>query len=250
MENHGENSQSVTIGQIQKFTGMVFENLPLNLLTKDTIQALIENPPEIKRVLNAFIPQPLDSNKCEDLVADWQKFYQDYLDLTVDLSAVKIPGYQKDFDRVIIIPQGLTLEGVIGAIVRKMKLCTWKNDNRLLNKDVPTNDRDAKNGAYAIRIRERAEADEEMKNKSADYLAKKQIAGITLIERLVYELKYFSETKSHLDIQNWTLCSGSRRSDGDVPRIGWYSGSGSLGVGHYNPDGFDDGLRARVVVSC
>jgi hypothetical protein len=41
-------------------------------------------------------------------------------------------------------------------------------------------------------------------------LAARNIRGHYLLERLLYELKYFAETGKHLDIDNLTLCSGSR----------------------------------------
>ena len=42
-----------------------------------------------------------------------------------------------------------------------------------------------------------------------------------LLERIIFEIKYFSETGKHLDIKGLTFCSGSRYSDGDVPSAGW-----------------------------
>src|SRR3990167_5339132 len=47
--------------------------------------------------------------------------------------------------------------------------------------------------------------------------------GITLRERLLMEILYFKETGNHLDIKGWTICSGSRGSDGGVPDVYWGS---------------------------
>ena len=98
-----------------------------------------------------------------------------------------------------------------------------------LDRDVPTNERDSKTGAYAIRVRD---------------LAEMKLATMTLLERLVYEFKYYSETKSHLDITNITRCDGSRYSDGHVPRVDW-CGSKLL-VDWYYADSSGDGLRSRL----
>lgn len=65
------------------------------------------------------------------------------------------------------------------------------------------------------------EADEEHKNKSADDLEKQGVQGITLRERIIMEIQYFKETGDHLDLDNITLCAGSRRVDGDVPYAYW-----------------------------
>ena len=93
------------------------------------------------------------------------------------------------------------------------------------------------------------EADEELKNLSANDLKKKSIPGITFEERLLMELKYFKETDSHLDINNWTLCSGSRYSDGDVPEVCWDSDAREFHVFWYHPESSDSLLRSRRAVS-
>jgi hypothetical protein len=71
--------------------------------------------------------------------------------------------------------------------------------------------------------------------------------GITLMEHLVLELKHFEETGNHLDVDRITLCSGSRNSDGDVPRVDWFGDR--LRVSWYGASGSSDSLRSRSVVS-
>jgi len=90
------------------------------------------------------------------------------------------------------------------------------------------------------------EADEEHKNKSADGLEKEGIKGITLRERLLLELNYYSFTGKHLDIDNITLCAGSRYSVGGVPDVDW--DGGGLQVDWYYSDDADDILRVREAV--
>jgi len=116
----------------------------------------------------------------------------------------------------------------------------WIYDKEELNKI--TSDR---KGDYTVYFRDRVEADEELKSKSADDLSREGIKGITLEERLVLEIDYFNKTGKHLDIENVTLCSGSRYSDGGVPDVDFVDG----GVGvywHYSSDA-DSGLRSRSV---
>jgi len=104
-----------------------------------------------------------------------------------------------------------------------------------------------KNGTYAIWVRDRVEADEEHKNKSAKDLANGNISGETLLERLLHELKYFLETSKHLDLTNITLCSGSRDSDGSVSDVGW---RGDRLCVDWDGPGLAVGiLRAREVVA-
>ena len=108
-------------------------------------------------------------------------------------------------------------------------------------------ERTGKDGAYAVWFRDTVEADEDLRNLSANSLDKKGIPGIILEERFLMELKYFKEIGGHLDIKNITLCSGSRFSDGSVPRVDWHSGG--LGVGWCNPGDSGDNLRSRREVS-
>ena len=91
------------------------------------------------------------------------------------------------------------------------------------------------------------EADEENKGLSANDVKKKGTDTQTLEERLLQELEYFKKTGQHLDTQNWTLCSGSRDSDGDVPYVDW--SDDELKVHWSHPDSRSGDLRSREVVS-
>jgi len=122
---------------------------------------------------------------------------------------------------------------------------TWKYTNKDLD-EVIISDRTPAKGAYAIWLRDRIEADEEMKNISANQIKQQQIITCTLEERILYELKYFKETNQHLDVQKITLCAGSRNQSGVVPNVRWYGSK--MFVGWYNPDDQDDLLRARAAV--
>jgi len=150
----------------------------------------------------------------------WQQFYLAEFGLTCDFSSLVIPKQRKGFGWLIVVAQGLTIEQVFQQC--KKHFPCWKCTDRTLNEDIPTNDRDPKNGTYAIWVRDCIEANQEHKNRSARYLEQKHIPGITLLERLLLELKYFLETGEHLDIQNVTLCSGSRLAGGFVPFVYWY----------------------------
>ena len=90
------------------------------------------------------------------------------------------------------------------------------------------------------------EPDEKYKNMSANDL--KDLPFITLRERLIFELEYFKREGKHLDIDNVTLCSGSRYSDGHVPHVRWNSDDGELFVYDYYPYHSHVLLRARVAV--
>lgn len=61
-------------------------------------------------------------------------------------------------------------------------------------------------------FKKNVEADEELKNLSANDLEKRGGEYITLRERLIMELEYFKATGKHLDIYNVTLCAGSQQN--------------------------------------
>jgi len=162
-----------------------------------------------------------------DIKSEWAKFYRKFFWINVDFSDVIIPENPGDFTRVIFIPKGLTIAQVVKAMRKRFKVSLYTED---LDKAVCENDRVA-NRDYAVRVRERVEADEELKNFSANQLKERGEVVITPPGRLVYEFKYWDETGKHLDVQNWTLCAGSRDSDDHVPFIGWYDVYDVLYVG-------------------
>lgn len=178
-------------------------------------------------------------------IGEWQRFYQDVFGWDKDFSNLQIPPERDGFGWLVIVAEGLTLNRVFDKCTKRMKTWAWADD---LDKAVPKNDREAKTD-YAVWVRDRVEADEELKNLSANQLAEKGIPGITLLERLILELFYFWKSRGkHLDLKNVTLCAGSRYSDGYVPGVYWGSDAG-LGVYWYYPDGQRDSLRARAEVS-
>jgi hypothetical protein len=179
-------------------------------------------------------------------LATWQKLYLDEFGLTCDFSSLVIPTQHKGFDRLIVVAQGLTIEQTFQQC--KKHFPCWKYTDHDLDEAVPTNDRNPQNSSYVIWVRDRIEADQEHRNRSA-HLKRRNVPGITLLERLLFELAYFLEKGKHLDLQNLTLCLGSRFVGGLVPYVVW--GGSDLSVYWYNP-GHASGsghLRSREVVS-
>jgi len=231
----------------------------LHVVTGDQYRIIDRRMREIKRQLDQDGGSPLDpewvagelqriidaSGKVLTEITDWQQFYHDLFGLEIDLLGLSVPAKKKGFDRLVIVAQGMTLQRLYDNCVKLCPCWKWTDDD--LDKIVQS-ERTAKDGTYAVWFRDVVEADEELKNLSANDLKEKGIPGITLEERLLMELKYFKETGNHLDIKSWTLCSGSRCSDGRVPRVDW--DSGRLRVDWYPPDGANGSLRSRRAVSC
>lgn len=181
-----------------------------------------------------------------DIRLEWQEFYRKYFRMSVNFSDVIIPDDPGGFERVIFIPKGLTFAKVIKALRKEFEVDLYIED---LDRDVTENARMA-NKNYAIRVRQRRESDEEWKNTSANQLKQQNINCVMLMERLVDGFKWFDETDGeHMDIDNWTLCAGSRYSDGSVPLVGWPPDCRGLRVRWCYPAHAFGGLRARQAVS-
>lgn len=150
----------------------------------------------------------------------WRKFYQKYFQFDINVADMFIPENPTDGDwRLIVVAQGLTLNQVYKCMSETFKCGKYVDD---LDASVTKNTRDTKE-AYAVWVRVGAEPDEKYLDKSTNQADPNMKIGMTLMERMLLEIIYFDETGKHLDIEGWTLCSGSRSSDGDVPSVDWYS---------------------------
>jgi len=181
------------------------------------------------------------------IVIDWIAVYR-----TLGLEAELVKsGIQ--IDRVsnlweVPVVQGVTMNKVVQALRELgVKVYLYTED---LDADVTDINHDsARDSSYLVKFKKNIEADEELANKSANDLESEKVDGITLRQRLLLELGYFLATNEHLDIDNVTLCSGSRSSDGGVPRVHWITGGREVSVDWYGPGYSDSRLRSRAVVS-
>lgn len=225
-----------------------FQVLEKNGLTLEMLKQIREKGGEekAKKIVSIFLEAVATQVKYEDLKTEWQNFYAKYFLLAVDLSAVKIPTQVKGFDRLLIIVPGVSPNSVVAVQRNHFKTWVYTED---LDKVISHNDRDASNGPYAIWVRDTVEPDQKYRNHSANWAKENQVSGETLLERLVHGLKYWDEKKKHLDINGITLCTGSRHSDGCVPRVDFRSDDGEVRVDWYSPGDASGGLSLREIVS-
>ncbi|MEK7579832.1 MAG: hypothetical protein AAB469_01410 [Patescibacteria group bacterium] len=187
----------------------------------------------------------------DEFVAEWGNFYRE-IGIEVDLTGLRVPERREGFDRLIVVAKGMSPERAYQKCLEHFRCWKYVGD-RNLDESVFDIDclerkyRRSDNETYAVWVRDREEADQELKNRSANDLAVAKISGITLEARELYELKYFKETGKHLDRYNWTLCAGSRSVDGRVLRSGW--NDGRFFLGWYDPVGAHGVLRSREAVS-
>jgi hypothetical protein len=229
------------------------------LIGKDYAQNVVMRGGELQEIVNMAIEKGI-IELSGDPIAEWTKFYKDYFGLTVDLSGVVIPVNPGGFDWLNVVAKEL-LEASNGRphnfVIEAMRkngipVETYGNDlDALLSPNISIIKNDCRKNdrwpdvSYAVRNRDRIEADEENKNLSADELARRTILGSTCLERLIHGYKYRVKTGKHLDIDNWTLCSGSRDSGGSVPHV--YFNDDEVNVGWCNSSAARSDLRARSV---
>jgi hypothetical protein len=176
----------------------------------------------------------------------WRKFYHKHFSFELNFTDLVIP--QKPTEgtwRLIIISQGLTLMQVYKAMSNAFKSWKYADD---LDKAVPTNARDTKN-AYPIWVRDGVEPDEKYLGKSTNQADPNMTIGVTLLERMIHEMTYFDETGKHLDIKGVTFCSGSRDSDGCVPRVRWDANDQEVKVSWFGLGRSGAGCGVREAVS-
>ncbi len=190
--------------------------------------------------LQAFLRHQ-DPFGLDSVVIDWKAVYLK-LGMKCHQEVSASPNYW-----ILPVEKGVTMNRVVKALRDLGVTVSMYTED--LDVDVKKNDRDSANGSYIVRFQKTIEADPELASKSAKTLTREEVKGITLLERLLLELGYFMTTGLHLDIENWTLCSGSRCSDGRVPGVRWRSDNRVVYVGWGNPSHSGPDLRARAVVS-
>ena len=179
-------------------------------------------------------------------VVEWCRFYREIFGLDLDPSEIRLPEERKGFGWIVLVAKGLTYNYVFEKCETHFNGEAWRYCADL-DKAVTMNDRESTE-TYAIRVRDRIEADEEHKNKSANMVTKEGVKGMTGLERMLLELWYHWKTRGdHLDRKTSTICSGSRYADCNVPSARWFGGR--FIVGGVLPDDRGDDWRVRETVS-
>lgn len=144
----------------------------------------------------------------KDHLARWEERFKR------DLSALWIPEHQEGFDCLLVVPQGMRPNKACDRL-KEAKMPAYrytKNLNNIFSGRIACAD-------YAVWMRDGQEADAEFRNMSADDCLARLVNGITLEEQLLFNEDWFLRHGTHLDEKSWTLCTGSRYSDGNVPCV-------------------------------
>ncbi|MEK7653729.1 MAG: hypothetical protein AAB345_00400 [Patescibacteria group bacterium] len=180
--------------------------------TLDAIQRVIEGK------FGDEIPKAIPAYDTDAQLRLWRKFYKKFFGLSVDMSQMVFEACPAGFGWLIVLAKGLTNEQIY-AKCKDHFPCGESSFN--LNSVISCR---VNIKTYAVWVRDGLEPDEELMGQSAEDLSGR-INCITLPERLILELCYWSKTKKHLDLGDLTLCAGSRLVSGrDVPFVGWQEG--------------------------
>lgn len=248
---NGIAQKEVTKGQFKEFVGAVVACLP-----EDGFDAQYFIEPhhhkELREALrNIFVPQtnPINNSDYADIIADWQKFYLEVFNLTVDFSQVLIPSNANTkLNFLQFMAQGLTYQQAHDKEKEKYPKY-WDWDDNWPNKiDMDFEERTTDKN-YPIWHSGNAEADEIYKNKSADWILKKRIKTMTRLEGAVFGLYMLWKRNIIIDQKVVSLWSGSRDTAGSVPYSHWFSAHGRFRSYWCTSGGANDGLRPRPVVS-
>ncbi|MBN1158797.1 MAG: hypothetical protein JXA61_05405 [Bacteroidales bacterium] len=208
-----------------------------------------------------FTGQTSDPPSDAQVMQEWKAFYKTHFNLDISMSEVDIPPFREEYVRIIIVAEGITCEDIILEMKQEFEVL-------LVNKYLPNYfDRQVKSRrnndrTYAIRVKNNEVAGENQATTGVETTSPgtfeiPDINNITLLERLIYELKYYDETRNHLDIETFTVCSGSHFDRDSLelsPAVGWRTGRGD----YYPPFLFIsecfsaftlDGMYSRNVIS-
>ncbi len=179
----------------------------------------------------------------KELLSDWERFYKEvWGEKAVDLSNLVFPPARDDFDCFVVMLEGMTFNRIL--IKTKERFRSWWFGEKFDNITSPrTADK-----TYIVRCRDRVEADEEHKNKSANDCKAQGLNIMTVEERMMLELFFHWKTDGHLDINTLTLTSSHNIHDGSVVGIGWDVINNELDIGScYSGDHYDDWCSREVV---
>ncbi|MFH1473085.1 MAG: hypothetical protein ABIF06_01570 [bacterium] len=215
-----------TSGQVGEIAGAFIGEMKLS---KSEAKAIVGNMGTFRKDVRKFWSQyRVDDVELSSDLIRWTGVYERLFGHKPDLSQIVVPEKPKGFGpmRLVVVAReivewtnGRPLQGTQDALKKHFPCWQYVDD---LDEAIMKNDRDPRSGSYAVWVRDVQEADEEFANRSANDLMAEKHTGITNLECAIFEADYYFETGKHLDVQNVTLCTGSRHRGGYVPLTLWH----------------------------
>lgn len=245
MSEHHENAP--TFEQIQEFNAAVLKALPR--LTRFQQQRWIGDSGVLRLALaDALVEHSVSAS---NQLSFWLAFYRQRFPREFDAAggekafrSIQIPEERTDFIWLVVVLQGITTKQVYD-------LCEALFDTDIakgvggIDFNLLADERDNKK-SYAIWVRARQEADNELAGQKPMGIKAKKLKTMTLVERMLLELRYFTEFGDHLDKDFKTICTGSPLPNG-VATAG--QDNNKFFVGWEHPDYTSSKHAAREVVA-
>ena len=126
---------------------------------------------------------------------------------------------------IIVVPE-VALNRMFAGLQRNFSCWSYCGNDLEAATNWSLEERDGRTEPYGIWVRAVRDAREEMNNCSADAIKGLGIKTITLNERVRLEgfhwiLTGGKKKGTHLDVNGWNICTGSRYQDGSVPAVDW-----------------------------
>lgn len=256
----------------QTLAGVITQNLHLfgEYLTKDDLSEAVSKQKQFLKFIcfawkNRFAISKAASERAKKTdklqMEEWRQFYAEVFgDTNSNSINPSLPSPEYGFGWIVVIRKGLTLNKVAQVLEETLSkynglkyFCRYGED---LESAVLKHDRVADN-TYAIRVRDRADADEELLGKGVNWLRENNTKGMTLLERLILGLFYLWKLDPLADIKEGildrhhdTFCGGSRDIVGGVPVVDWLDTQGLVRIcQQVFPDEPREDQAARAVLT-
>jgi hypothetical protein len=214
MEHETAFEKPASLGQLREILATLVQTVPGELSSYDA-QRIIENKGWlIGEVQDLFTLRKL-------LLDEWVQFYREVFGIEVIFSNLKIPKRLPGFTRLLVVAKGLTLKRML-EVSKKHYAVDDSPSGRYYYGDQETrgtHDR-LPSEAYAVWVRDQVDPELKYTDFHPRLLKDRGVQGITLLEHLLFHLKYFRETGGLLDRNGTsTLCFGSRDAYGCITSV-------------------------------
>ena len=242
-----KNENAKRFSHLREFENAVLKSIPSWVFDENLQDGVIGNknlPKIMDESFRKIFPKVgILTDEYSSIRQDWQNFYLDNFSWAVDFSQVIIPikPTKGDYRLIFIaVVEGMMLNMVLkrSSVLFKIRACDnrglyFSKKIKDLDSVVVRNTRTASDH-YAIWVRNSIAPDQEFLGKWSEEVDSSMKIGITLLERLIFGIKYFLETGSHLDPKYVTLCSGSSDVDYAEPSVFYSKSKGEVKVGWFN----------------
>lgn len=146
----------------------------------------------------------------ETIIADWRAFYKKWFKIDADFSKVVIP--EAEDSRPILVPKGFTIK----QFLKGQEKIRRKNNSEDLNFLEAKHHRSAGKNDYAVCF---PQSKGKPKYVTVPQASEKRYKGPTILEWLIYNLKFFDETGGFLKQKMWCIASPRPSASPNNPYI-------------------------------